>query len=171
MRKAMFSSKRQFGSMLAQVRGKSYEGYFENTARSHGLSVLRIPQSGMRYLPGGREQKTTSPFDYVVGYKGLTSILDVKSSKDKKAFSYSAIHDKPHQMTNLILFYANGNGCRSSGMIVFFERIEEFVFFHVNKLVTVQPGSSLKPDEGDLIGKIDSLNHNFDCLFSKTTML
>ena len=149
------SNKRVFGGRLAQIRGKSYENMLEHAARGNGCSILNLPSHGGRFISKKMTARQKMPFDCIIGLGGKTAVLDVKSVKKDTNFSFSQIHEKPHQLISLILFYAGGNGCVNAGMIVFFEKHKKCVFFNTRQLSKVTPRSSIGPDEGLLIGNID----------------
>lgn len=153
------SVKNTIRGLKAKRQGEDWENYFKNTIEENSkISIYKMPSLGAKYI--GPNQCKTSPIisDFIIGYKGQTALIDIKS-REGKTFPFSDIHEKPHQLPDLIKFFQNGNGCNNAGFVVFFITLKQIIFYDVFKLDKIKPRESLKPEDGWYLGEI-SLNPN-----------
>ena len=149
--------KNQIRGILAKKQGDNFETYFRNSLDKTKFAFHRLPQSGAQFVSKFKPPQTRHIIcDVLIGYKGLTALIDIKSTNDNH-FIYSMIRKKPHQVPFLLKFYENGNGCRAAGFIVFFLTDKKVVFFNCIQLDAVKPRGSLVPADGLYLGPISQL--------------
>lgn len=147
----------------SQQQGKDWETWFQFALSISDISWVRLPPSGGMFIGADNFIGQHIVCDYIIGKGGRTILLDVKS-KGGKTFSYSNIHDRPHQLPMLYDFYSDGKGCKLCGFVVFYINLGSVIFYHVDTLKKVIPRGGLKPGDGLFLGKTDE-KLNFDLLF------
>jgi penicillin-binding protein-related factor A (putative recombinase) len=93
-----------------------------------------------------------TPFDFVLGYRGIATFFDAKSIGDKN-FVYSQITQ--HQVHELLVMELAGF---RAGYVVHFRNAGLIRFFNASDLARLLPGDSLGPDEGESLGTTTRFN-------------
>lgn len=139
-------------------KSKSAGDYFENLlsffSKSQRIKALKIP-SGMRIVKmQGRlvQIPVQTPFDFVLFKNGRVCCIDCKTIESGN-FNYSMI--KRHQATELLEIEQQGV---SAGYLIYYRDKNRVVFFRAKQLLDIVPGSSLKEENGILIGDNQSMN-------------
>lgn len=132
-----------------RIHGQQFESIVVKHAHMQGIHVIKMPLGAERR--GRILVQVKTPFDYILVSNGIVVFLDCKSI-DSDKFPFSLITD--HQ--RIALSEAQRNGCQS-GYLVWFREINEVAFFNAEKLINCQPGCSLKPTDGLLVGKMEDI--------------
>ena len=140
--------------MRAKMSGRQYENYFCNSVKGENFAIIRLPESGARWISKNKYIPQNIPCDIIIGFKNKTALIDLKSIEGER-FTYTMVWSKPHQAEGMHDFLKN-QGCWTAGFIIFFQKNKSIVFFHVNKLVKLKKYSSLKKEDGLQIGIISS---------------
>ena len=147
-RMALQRTARQVSGLMAKRKGESFERFVVNAARAEKLFVIRIPDGCVqRKGKGGRPLliRVQTPFDFVLIKTGLSVFLDSKTTAGK-TFPHSLI--KHHQLENLL----EASKAGPAGYLVYFEALDQIVFYSAIKLYGLKKGESLKPEDGILLG-------------------
>lgn len=108
----------------------------------NGCRRINTPK-GLRLIP------VEMPFDFLICRDGLSACVDTKTTQEN-TFIYSSI--VPHQLRALS---AVGNHI-AAGYVVWFRTIDRVVFYDHLTLQRLRPNTSLKPENGVLLGTVGS---------------
>lgn len=118
-------------------------------AYHQGILILQIP-SGCKWVAANKVVPVPTPFDCVGIWGSKDIFFDIKTT-DAKYFTYSMIHDKPHQLDWLTKIARRG---RNAGFLVHFRESQEVVWFKAEKLELVKRRESLSPQDGLNLGPL-----------------
>ncbi len=129
---------------MAKNRGASFERMIVSVGERTGWDVFRIADGCEGFGPTLR--KVSQPFDFfAIKEESLAIFFDAKSN-DKDTFQYTSI--KQNQLQNLLKIEQSF----PAGYLVFFQPIDQIVFFNASQLKTLKFRQSLKPSDGINIG-------------------
>lgn len=135
----------------AKARGDIFENAFRAAAYRAYFKPIQIPM-GAKFVGKDRMIRVRTPFDFVLIHRKGTVFLDTKISL-KKTFSYTQC--TPHQVAELMEIERLGH---LAGYVVYFSELNRIVFFHSHKLTRLQLGMSLRPEDGEDLGSLQTLN-------------
>lgn len=139
------------------VAWKTFEQRLIDVARSQGFVVLQIPTGCRVQARGGRPRliPVKTPFDFVLGSRGVASFFDAKNCADTN-FQYSQI--TPHQLNELMRLELEGF---RAGYVVHFKKTGRVRFFAAQELARLLPGESLSESEGEDFGIYPDIDLNY----------
>ncbi len=146
---------------LAQSRGQNFEKILSDSAKRTHWDLVKIPL-GARQVSADRLIRVKTPFDFVFVKKERVIFADAKTIKSK-TYSHSQITG--HQLNELLTFESHGH---KSGYIVNFTELKKTVFYTASQLKNLQPGYSLSPQDGILVG--ENFIINLDRIFNYSRM-
>ena len=142
-------SKSQLGK-LSQSKGKTFEKIAFNVLTANKWKIIQIPNSASMVNNIFIRKKT--PFDFIGARDGAAVFFDTKIT-DKGTFPKSQI--TYHQADFLATLE---NESLKAGYIICFETSSEVYWFGGRQLLHLSRRSSLKPENGIYLGRIDSFN-------------
>lgn len=142
------------GGHKARSHGDFAEKMIYQACLKEKILALQIPTGAKIRKFGGRlvPIPIKTPFDFILYLNGKSVTLDIKFIEGDH-FNYSWI--TPHQVESLLKIQETKN---EAGYLIFFEKINQVVFFPASQLSSLKPRQSLKPQEGILIGSILAFN-------------
>lgn len=124
---------RRLSGLRAYTHGRSFENVFKQMCGVFGVGLVEIPSGCVQ--AGKKLIRVRSPFDYVISYANVRTIVDCKSV-DTGNFVYSKI--TPHQLNAF-------RKLRSGGYVV---RLDDFVYFVPWEVLdSMGPGESVNIDD------------------------
>jgi penicillin-binding protein-related factor A (putative recombinase) len=148
------TEQRRARGKASKTEGRLFENQLQTNASRLSWQCVRLPEGG-RFLSNTKFIKVKSPFDFILSKAGCTVAVDTKSTKSS-TFSYSELNT--NQVTQLHNLWTGGT---QSGYIVNFRTSNQVVFFNAQTLKRTLPGTSLKPEDGLLLGTSDDFNLDF----------
>jgi len=139
---------------VAQKKGQRFEIFIKNCAFASRFFPIQIPDGcDTKRGPGGRTVliRVQTPFDFILIGHQQAIFLDTKTTS-ATTFSHSKI--KHHQLINLL----EASKAGPAGYLVLFESKRLVVFFSAQKLQSIQPRQSLKPQDGLILGPPETWN-------------
>lgn len=144
---------RRIAGRIAKKSGEVFENILKSTAYRQGFYPIQIP-TGCKTIGPGKIIRVRTAFDFIFVKKDLTLFIDAKSVK-AKAYSTSMI--TPHQVVELKECEQAGF---TSGYIVYFQTSDQVVFFSASQLKAQFFKTSLKPEDGVILGRLTSFDLN-----------
>lgn len=126
----MWITKQRAGAK-AQANGGSFENQFSNCCATSGITVTRIPDS-CRQVSSQRMIRIRSPFDWILTYRGLTALIDTKTTQES-TFAHSAIDWD--QIEDLYAHEARG---AIAGYVIALQEANRVIFLESGYLLTKQ---------------------------------
>lgn len=130
--------------------GNVFEQYLTRQARYYYIKLTKIP-NGVKYV-GKRLIHVRTEFDFIMAYQGCVILFDAKTT-ESSSFTYSKI--TAHQLKALSEYETHGI---PTGYLIWFRGTDQVSFVKSSILRQVRRGSSIKPEDGILLGSIK----NFD---------
>ena len=137
-------------------KGEIFERILHLQAYKNHWVVVPIP-SGCKQISATKIIRVKTPFDFFFVKKGKAAFIDAKLTKSK-SFSFADLTQ--HQV--LVLKKIEDENFKA-GYIINFETLNKTAFFSGNLLYKLNRNSSLKPEDGVIIG--DNSNINIDTIF------
>lgn len=141
----MKSIKRVVAGRKAKKRGEGFENLLYAEAYRTRWQVIKIPD-GCRQIGPKQLVRVRSPFDFVFLKKGFAIFCDAKTTLAK---SYSFSDLTIHQVKTLLDIHTNEF---TAGYVINFTELNKTVFFDGPTIASVELRSSLKPEDGILVG-------------------
>jgi recombination protein U len=136
----------------AKHNGSAFENLILASCERSGIVVTQIP-SGCRWVSGQRAIPVKTDFDFIIWYNGQAIAFDAKTTNAKN-FGASSIEF--HQVKKLHkIMQMTGN---LTGYLVYFQTDNKVIFFDALKLNETKKGSSLKVDDGLLLGELSKMD-------------
>lgn len=132
---------------FAKKIGEKTEQDLIHHAYHQGILILQIP-SGCKWVAANKVVPVPTPFDCVAIWGSKDIFFDIKTTEGS-TFTYSMIHDKPHQLDWLSKIERRG---RQAGFLVLFRESNELVWFKASRMEMVKRRESLDPNDGLNLG-------------------
>ena len=146
----MVSKSKWLGGKKAQSNGKQFEQVLIKYCHQENIAVKKIDPAF--HQVGNKIWRSQSGCDFILGYKSIAVFVDAKSI-DSDRISYSFL--KPHQIADLKYW---GNSGFTSGLIVWFRKSNVISFIHIDELLKLNPGESIKDHETIQLGTYYNFN-------------
>jgi penicillin-binding protein-related factor A (putative recombinase) len=143
--------KRILAGRKAKARGDIFENTFRSAAHRAHFKCIQIPM-GAKQVARNKMIRVRTPFDFVLIHRKGAVFLDTKITL-KKSFSFSDC--TPHQIKELMEIEKLGH---LAGYVVYYSELNRIVFYHSYKLVRLQIGKSVKPEDGVSLGSLQDLS-------------
>ncbi len=140
---------RELSGYKAKQSGDAFEAIFHAMCNRFSIGCISIPDGCFRVkTPYGVKLKPcTTPFDYLICKDGRAAAIDCKTLNED-VFAYSCV--VRHQLDSL----TQSGQHIPSGYVVWFRPSGQIVFYDHHVLSQVQPRTSLKQTDGQIIGRI-----------------
>lgn len=151
----------------AQRGGEQFENEFRSACARSGVHALRFPNGckTVRALKGIRLIRVLTPFDWILSFNRTSGYIDTKTTAEK-GFPHAKIED--HQLVEMLALEREGH---RAGYVVHFTSLPAgpIVFFTATILFGLKPRSSLKVEDGVILGR----EYSFDprLIFTGTATL
>lgn len=130
---------------LSQRRGEAFENLLRGECRRTKWTVVFFPP-GIKNISTTRFIRVKTPLDFIFVKGPKVVFIDAKTTK-AKTYSFSKL--TPHQIEMLIEIENHGH---EAGYCVNFTELNITVFFRASMLVALKGRTSLKPDDGIVLG-------------------
>ena len=133
----------------AKSAGDTFEEIFQVICNRDGIICVDFPDGCTKVKTpyGLKLYPKNMPFDFMICRDGKSAAIDAKTVQGK-TFEYSMI--TRHQLESL----SEVGPHIPSGYVVWFREIDKVVFFDYLKLISVASRTSLKPEDGIMLGTI-----------------
>lgn len=136
--------------MHSKKEGNQFERIFELEAKRTLIGVQKINSTSTMTKGGWVFLK--SPYDFILAYQGQAAIIDTKTYQSD-ILNHSALdQDQLRSLENMDI-----HGL-PAGYVVWFRQSNKVVFFPVQVLLNLNQEHSLKPEDGELLGSIETMN-------------
>ena len=136
------------GGRKSQSEGKGFEGIFKTIAQIEGIRIKKIPEFG-RWIGPIAFKPIAGWVDFMlINHDGRVAFIDTKTI-DAGAFQYSLI-----DRNQLDFLSSVGDLCPAGYVVCYRSTIQRVVYYKWNVLMSIQPGSSLKPYDGIDLGPL-----------------
>ena len=86
------------------MSGRQYENYFCNSVKGENFAIIRLPESGARWISKNKYIPQNIPCDLIIGFENKTALIDLKSIEGER-FTYTMVWSKPHQAEGMHDFF------------------------------------------------------------------
>lgn len=129
----------------AKHNGAAFEALFLNACTHKAIVCTRIPD-GCRQVGQSKLIRQKTPFDWVISYKGITALIDTKSTEQER-FPHSKID--PAQALKLVRHDIEGT---KAGYVAWLKKSDAFIYIPAKILCTaMQHPGSIGVDHKDTI--------------------
>ena len=146
------------------MRENRFENHLEMSLRLSDFALINLPQAGLLWVGKDKTINKKIVCDFLVGKGGKTILFDAKRT-EKPQFSFSEVNKSPHQIKDLFRFKTEG-GCFKAGMVVLFKKEDKVCFFDIQKLWELEPETSLRPEDGIILGDTEGMKLDWDQLLA-----
>lgn len=135
----------------AQRGGEQFENEFRSACARSGVHALRFPNGckTVRAPKGIKLIRVPTPFDWILSFSRTSGYIDTKTTAEK-GFPHAKIED--HQVVEMLALEREGH---RSGYVVHFTSLPAgpIVFFTATILFALKPRTSLKVEDGVILGR------------------